>query len=332
MFGNQICLVTKYEDGKCSINPHSDDEPCIDSNSKIYTISFGSTRVLNMYTVSGDFRKFDLELKHGMVHTMSRASQDIWRHGIDREPEVSNMRISFTFRHIHPVRATDTDRGTKVDIPPAAKPVPPPAVGSTAGKRVLFLTDSIHSSTPEYIFKSIPGYTCVKRINYQFTDVLKFEPYFKGTDTVILSSGINDLSRYGHTAKSLADTIFPELEKCCRRNSKTKFIFNTILHANYKNNHIWLNEEIDLFNLYMSSFCRNIPNMFYFDSHSLLGQSNIRRVWDPMDKNGIHITLDARKLVTRELVNCVHSLASSPYTSVRSCRWLLFHRDTPRWL
>ena len=135
--------------------------------------------------------------------------------------------------------------------------------------RVLFLTDSMYSSTPEYVFSSLPGYVYVKKVNFKFQDILNYEPYFNGTDTVVVSCGINDLARYGHTANSLADSVFPDLAKCCNRNRNTKFIFNTILHSNYNKNYEWLNEEIDLFNFYMSNFYRNVSNMFYFDSHMI---------------------------------------------------------------
>ena len=325
---NFTCLVTKYEGGRAHITAHSDDENCIDPTSNIYTISFGATRVLNMYTMSGDLRVHDLDLKHGMVHSMTRQSQDIWRHAINRELDITDTRVSFTFRHIPHIPSTDNIRH---NIPNIAKPAPP-ADCNNKSRRVLFLTDSIYSSTPEQVFSSIPGCICVKKVNYQFKDILNFEPYFNGTDTVIFSAGVNDLSRYRETANSLADLILPNLAKCCQRNPNTKFIFNSVLHSNYCKKYDWLNDEIDLFNYHMRNFCRNVSNIYYFDSHSLLGQSNIQRVWNPYDNNGIHITLDARKLVTRELVNCVRSISGSPYTRIRSCRWLLFHRNTPRWL
>ena len=289
-------------------------------------MSFGATRVLDMYTVSGEFKDHKLELVHGMVHSMTRKSQDVWRHSINKDPNVTETRVSFTFRCIP--HATPADTISKPVIPGVAKPKFP-AECNIKSKQVLFVTDSIYASTPEHIFSSSQGYVCVKKVNYQLKNIFDLEPYFKGTDTVILSNGINDLSRYGHTADSLADLIFPNLAKCCQRHPNTKFVFNSVLHTSYIKNHEWLNGEIDLFNDHMMRFCNSVRNMVYFDSHSLLGQSNIRRVWDPRDKNGIHITLDARKLVTRELVNCVSNLSGSPYTSIRNCRWLMFHKTTP---
>ena len=259
---------------------------------------------------------------------MSRKSQDSWRHSIIRDQDITDTRVSFTFRHIPYISHTDT---VKPNIPNIDKRAPP-AGNSIKNKRVLFLTDSVHSSTPEHIFRSIPGCICVKKVNFQFKDILDYEPYFCGTDTVILSCGVNDLARYGQTANSLADFVLPNLAKCCQRYPNTKFVYNSVLHSNYANNYAWLNDEIDLFNFYMTNFCRSVSNIYYFDSHSLLGQSNFRRVWDPRDKNGIHITLEARKLVIRELVDCVNSLSGSSYSRNRICRWPMFHRTTPRWL
>ena len=78
-------------------------------------------------------------------------------------------------------------------------------------------------------------------------------------------------------------------------------------------NHEWVNIEVEQFNRYMFEVSTEISNLYLFNSHIILKHSGIQRVWVPRG-NGIHITLDARKLVIRELVNCVGSIARSRVT------------------
>ena len=125
--------------------------------------------MLNMHTVSGDFRDFTQVLSHGLVTAMSRKSRDTWRHAIDRDLGIRDTRVSFTFRQIKQIPPADS----KHNIPKVAKPEPP-AGSNIKRNRVLFLTDSLYWSTPEHVFSTIPGYTCVKKVNFQLKDILNF--------------------------------------------------------------------------------------------------------------------------------------------------------------
>ena len=291
---NFSCMATRYPNGYSSIPIHQDDESSIVPGSLIYTVSFGAERTLNFQSVLGRVQEHSLKLTHGMVYTMSHESQSFWSHRIDREPEVTGPRVSLTFRHMI---TTDERPTTDRHVPPVAQPFDDTADNT---KRILFLTDSIFSSCPATVLSTVPNHKCIKKLNFQLSDVFQFEPEFSYSDIVILSSGVNDLSRYNHTATSLADTVCARLSRCCRNNPKTKFIFNSILETKFS----WLNREISLFNDMMYRFCHSLPNVTYFDSHSILCDSSIPRVWEPKG-NGIHITLRAKQCVTRELVKCI---------------------------
>ena len=52
----------------------------------------------------------------------------------------------------------------------------------------------------------------------------------------------------------------------------------------------------------MFELSRNLPNLRFFDSHQVLLTGNLREVY-VRDGSGVHITLEARKLITSELVN-----------------------------
>ena len=72
----------------------------------------------------------------------------------------------------------------------------------TRRSRVLLVQDSMYHDTPESLFEQVPGYTCVKRVNYELANLFGFEPEFKYSKAVVISGGINDLARYGKTAAS----------------------------------------------------------------------------------------------------------------------------------
>ena len=313
------CLATLYSDGGSSIPLHQDNEATIDPDSNIYCVSFGAKRVLKVSNTIGPLVEHEVPLEHGSVYYMSRTSQDNWRHGIDRDANVTIPRVSLTFRKLNdPNQPTE-----RVVVPPVAPPSSHHAPAShSRTSRVLFVHDSMHSTCPEKIFEQVHGHTCVKRVNYQLADVFGFEPEFKYAKTVLISCGINDLARYGKTARSLADVVCNRLAKCCRDNHGTNFIFNSITLT--KNND-WLNKEIEQFNDFMYDLSVSIPNLTFFDSHALIrnySKYDGGPVWSRSDRNGIKFDVSVLKMVTRELVNSVGYLAGSHDPRFRSCRWL----------
>ena len=196
--------------------------------------------------------------------------------------------------------------------------------GSTRNLKVYnttgSLTDSIHRNTPENVFEQIPNHTCVKKECYQLSDVFKYENEFEFARTVILSSGVNDLSRYGKTANVLADLVCRKLEACCRKYSDTKFVFNSITHTKGKD---WLNREIKIFNDYMYDLSRRLPNLSFFDSHRMIMDNNPDIVWDRSERgNGVHLCYNVRRMIVRGLVDAVGYLTKSHSPRFRTCRWL----------
>ena len=162
----------------------------------------------------------------------------------------------------------------------------------------------------------------MKRLNYQLSDIFKFEREFRHSKTVAISCGINDLARYGKAARTLADIVCPDLVRCCQQYSMTNFIFTSLTLVRDKS---WLNAELLRFNQIMQDLARDIPNLYNFDSHGLICREvHPDRVWDRQDRNGIHLVLDVRRLVTRELVNCVGRLTGSHLPHHRNCAWLYY--------
>ena len=327
---NYTCLVNKYPNGYSSLAMHQDNESCIVPGSKIYTVSFGAPRTLRLFNTSGPLQEQRHKLEHGSVHVMTRESQSLWKHGIVRDPQVTESRISLTFRWLVPPASSVDSPTSRPTVPPIA----PPPESPVKPARILLLTDSIHSSTPEYLFETVPNHICIKQVEYQLQNIDKWSSQFGYTDTVVLSMGVNDLSRYGHTGNSLSDFLVEKLNHYSRIYPRTKFVFNSVLLTR---DYQWCNNEIKTFNSNMFELSRRIRNLFFFDSHGLsAAQTGVRSFYEAGQKsslsdvsmrnsrsnNGIHICLEMRRLIMTELVRSVGSLSGSRHEKYRNCKWL----------
>ena len=81
---------------------HSDDESAIVADSKIITISIGASRKVSFEKKhSGDYPEMnDLEVAHNSIYTMTKKSQNWYRHGVLPPPADQDIeeRFSITFR------------------------------------------------------------------------------------------------------------------------------------------------------------------------------------------------------------------------------------------
>ena len=78
---------------------HCDDERTIAPNSDIYTISLGVTSTLkfnNLYSGKQEI----LSIKDRSLYMMSRKSQAVWAHGIEKSAEFQGVRYAITFRTV----------------------------------------------------------------------------------------------------------------------------------------------------------------------------------------------------------------------------------------
>ena len=96
------CLITRYNSGANYIPSHRDDEPVIDPDSHIVTISIGSERTMVFKNNSGSIN-IDQKLADGSMLVCSRFAQDFWLHSIDKEESSDpGIRFSFTLRNVSP--------------------------------------------------------------------------------------------------------------------------------------------------------------------------------------------------------------------------------------
>lgn len=97
------CLVNRYDTVSTKLPEHSDDERAIDPNSNIFTVSLGASRtIIFRETLTGTEQS--IQCQNGSLYSMSRSSQNFFKHRIDPEEEPKDrcqVRFSVTFRCIH---------------------------------------------------------------------------------------------------------------------------------------------------------------------------------------------------------------------------------------
>jgi alkylated DNA repair dioxygenase AlkB len=100
-------LLNRYRDGRDNMGMHADNEPELGPDPVVATLSLGATRRLTLVPRRPrDGQRRSLELPSGSLLVMRGACQRRFRHGIPREPGVTEERVSLTFRFLslHPAK------------------------------------------------------------------------------------------------------------------------------------------------------------------------------------------------------------------------------------
>lgn len=92
------CLLNYYVDGKHSIGAHSDKE-ALGPDNMVVTVSLGVTRKFVMRSIA-DKERIVVMLNHGDMMIMSGRCQELWTHEIPKQLNITESRISLTFRCI----------------------------------------------------------------------------------------------------------------------------------------------------------------------------------------------------------------------------------------
>jgi alkylated DNA repair dioxygenase AlkB len=92
-------LANRYRNGLDSMGLHADDEPELGADPVVATVSLGATRrfVLRARRKSRDGSRA-LHLEHGSLLVMGGTCQRHYVHGVPRQPDVQDERVSLTFR------------------------------------------------------------------------------------------------------------------------------------------------------------------------------------------------------------------------------------------
>lgn len=312
------CLVSRYTDGRSSIPPHADDEHCIAADSNIYTASVGAERTLHLTSLGAPLVERDYSLTNGSIHVMTRSSQDRWLHSIHPDPACKSTRVSFTFRKMDPHPAPPRPQ----TVPPIREDAPP-SRPVTPNKRVLLLTDSVNSGFDTAVFQG-SDLTCIKdRRFFQLLDLDMYVDQFKDTDYVIISAGINDLSRYGQPAASICRFLSNRIRRWVSMFPNTTFIFNSILFTRFD----WLNRRVRIVNEALFDLSLELveTGKFYFldTAHAVFESiSDYGRVLSPSG-DGIHLSAEAARITQDCISGVVMTLDSPAYSGAVSVAWPL---------
>jgi alkylated DNA repair dioxygenase AlkB len=102
-FNSVLCNL--YRDGNDAMGMHSDREPELGPEPLIASLSLGAPRRFQLRHRKGKgHAPLDLVLEDGSLLIMRGPIQQHYRHGVPREPAVSEPRINLTFRRIYPAR------------------------------------------------------------------------------------------------------------------------------------------------------------------------------------------------------------------------------------
>ena len=178
-------------------------------------------------------------------------------------------------------------------------------------KRTLFLTDSILKGISAPSLSTRPSERCVKKVMYYFSDFMQYEPEFEYTDTVLISSGINDLCRKRMLPREICNIVIPQLKRLSTKYRQTSFVINSIIHTNNRQ----LKIHIDCLNQFLKDGIKSMKNVFFFNSHEVLCNIDGCNIYTDTHDIKIHINNYAVQFVKHHLLTFLKS--TMPKSTVR---------------
>ena len=92
------CLLNLYRHGEDRMGWHADDEPEIDQEAPIASLSLGATRDFQLRHRSTPTRRMSMPLADGDLLVMHPGCQSRWMHCVPQRRKVQTTRINLTFR------------------------------------------------------------------------------------------------------------------------------------------------------------------------------------------------------------------------------------------
>lgn len=91
------CLLNLYTTGEIGMAWHSDNEPELEKEGIIASLSFGAKRTFQLKHKHTQ-EKLEVTLENGSLLIMNMESQQYWVHQLKKEPKIKEARINLTFR------------------------------------------------------------------------------------------------------------------------------------------------------------------------------------------------------------------------------------------
>jgi len=92
-------LLNRYQTGNDKVDWHSDDEPELDKNSLIASLSLGSDRDFLIREKGTSGNNIKQTLQNGSLLIMNPPTQELWEHSIPKRKN-AGTRINLTFRNV----------------------------------------------------------------------------------------------------------------------------------------------------------------------------------------------------------------------------------------
>ena len=282
------CLVTKYRSGKNFIPFHRDDEPVIGPESKIVTVSIGSSRSM-LFENNDKSQTKDLLLEDCSVLVTSRFAQDFWRHSIPKD-ESGGVRVSFTFRNISPYFLNSTK-----------------ILGDSNSVNIKFGTGT----------GSLGAWVPGKREKVGHIEALPDATDIGPYRNLILHTGINSINTTYHK-KSHTYLLHVLESKCCeylKVYPKLKIYISTLLPTRIRS----LNHEVEMFNRGILDICYRLKNTNVIDN-SIFGStlSNEHGRWNtrenrPLTTDAVHLGKKGIRMLAVNLKSAVLNKGRSQF-------------------
>jgi alkylated DNA repair dioxygenase AlkB len=93
-------LLNYYRNERDSVGYHSDDEAELGPTPVIASLSFGDTRTFVLKSKHRRHKPVRIALEDGTLLLMKGATQQNWRHGVEKETKPCGPRLNLTFRRI----------------------------------------------------------------------------------------------------------------------------------------------------------------------------------------------------------------------------------------
>ena len=249
------CLVSRYKTGDNHIPAHRDNEPVINPESDIVTISLGAERNMQFSNNSGSI-KIEKKLEDGSMLVTSRYAQDFWLHGIDRDGS-ADVRYSFTLRDIAPHYVNSTV-----------------ILGDSNTRFIKFGTGK------GTLGAWMPG----KHINVSHIDAIPKASEVGPYRNFVIHTGINSINNQRHRQSnmSLAKTLESKIQNINTTYPNSKIFISLLLPSRS----VPLNHRIrDFNNLILDMTCR-LTSVSIIDN-SIFGSvlSNEHGRWMPSNDN-----------------------------------------------
>ena len=249
------CLINRYKSGTDVIPPHRDNELFIDPDSEIITVSIGAKRTM-VFSYNSATTKKELDLEDCSILISTRHAQDFWEHEIESDESITDIRYSFTFRHIAPFFMNSTI-----------------IVGDS---NTRFLKFGVDQGT---FGKWMPGKRVEALHIEEIPDPVQIGPY----RNIVLHTGINNIKNQSRRSnKSLVNDIEIKCNRIHGTYPKARIFISMLLPTKLRS----LNYHVNAFNNLILDMAYKYKYVNVIDNAGLGGDDGcLREEFGRWDKN-----------------------------------------------